>query len=44
MRFLTEEQVAFLRSRECDEVQGFYFSHPLPPAEFAAYIGAQAAA
>ncbi len=40
----TEEQVEFLRSRQCDEVQGFYFSHPLPPEEFAAYIGAQAAA
>ena len=40
----TEEQVAFLRSRECDEVQGFYFSQALPAEEFAAYIGTQAAA
>jgi len=27
----TEEQFAFLLRRECDEAQGFYFSHPLPP-------------
>jgi EAL domain-containing protein (putative c-di-GMP-specific phosphodiesterase class I) len=27
----TEAQYAFLRRRECDEAQGFYFSHPLPP-------------
>ena len=40
----TEEQVAFLRSRECDEVQGFYFSQALPAEEFTAYIAAQAAA
>ena len=40
----TEEQVEFLRSRQCDEVQGFYFSQPLPVEEFAAYMGTQAAA
>jgi diguanylate cyclase (GGDEF)-like protein/PAS domain S-box-containing protein len=27
----TEAQFAFLRRRECDEAQGFYFSRPLPP-------------
>ncbi|WP_345993273.1 EAL domain-containing protein [Sulfurimonas sp. HSL-1716] len=29
----TLEQQEFLRSRNCDEVQGFYFSHPLPEQE-----------
>ncbi len=31
----TLEQVSFLRAHECDEVQGYYFSGPVPPAEFA---------
>ncbi len=26
----TEEQLAFFRSQQCDEMQGYYFSHPLP--------------
>jgi EAL domain-containing protein (putative c-di-GMP-specific phosphodiesterase class I) len=25
----TAEQCAFLRNRECDEAQGFYFGHPV---------------
>lgn len=29
----TIEQVDFLRSQRCDEIQGFYFSKPLPAAE-----------
>jgi diguanylate cyclase (GGDEF)-like protein/PAS domain S-box-containing protein len=29
----TAEQFAFLRSRECDEAQGYYFSRPVPPEE-----------
>lgn len=29
----THEQLAFLRTRLCDEGQGFLFSHPLPPEE-----------
>jgi len=30
----TEAQLGFLRSRHCDEMQGYYFSPPLPAAEF----------
>jgi EAL domain-containing protein (putative c-di-GMP-specific phosphodiesterase class I) len=26
----TEAQLAYLRKHECDEMQGYYFSHPLP--------------
>ncbi|WP_460020934.1 putative bifunctional diguanylate cyclase/phosphodiesterase [Magnetospira thiophila] len=34
----TERQLAFLRQQWCDEMQGFYFSRPLPPEEFAALL------
>jgi len=30
----TEKQVQFLKNLECDEVQGFLYSKPLPTAEF----------
>ena len=30
----TASQLDYLRSRGCDEVQGYYFSRPLPAAEF----------
>ena len=30
----TLEQLNFLRDRGCDEIQGYYFSKPLPPGEF----------
>jgi len=29
----TKEQFAFLEKEKCDEIQGFYFSKPLPPKE-----------
>jgi EAL domain-containing protein (putative c-di-GMP-specific phosphodiesterase class I) len=31
----TEEELAFLRARECDEAQGYYFSRPVPALQFA---------
>ncbi len=34
----SEEQMAFLRTHNCDEIQGFYFSHPLCADEFAAKL------
>lgn len=34
----TEEQLTFLRERQCDEVQGYYFSKPIPPDEIEAKL------
>ena len=34
----TLEQVDFLRSQQCDEVQGYYFSRPLPTHEATAML------
>jgi len=31
----TVEEVAFLRARQCEEAQGYYFSRPVPPQQFA---------
>ena len=31
----TREELAFLRAYQCDEAQGYYFSRPVPPAQFA---------
>ncbi|OGA08077.1 MAG: diguanylate cyclase [Betaproteobacteria bacterium RIFCSPHIGHO2_12_FULL_69_13] len=31
----TEEQQAFLREHACDQMQGYYFSKPIAPGEFA---------
>lgn len=38
----TVEQENFLREHACDEMQGFYFSKPVPADDFAALLGAQA--
>jgi len=34
----TEQQLQFLRSRGCDEYQGYYFSRPVPSDEFIAKL------
>ena len=34
----TQEQLDCLKARGCDEVQGYYFSRPLPAAQFAAWL------
>ncbi|MBI5740159.1 MAG: EAL domain-containing protein [Nitrospirae bacterium] len=33
-----ESQLAFLQMISCDEAQGYHFSRPLPPEEFARYL------
>lgn len=38
----TDGQLAFLREQECDEVQGYLYSKPLPAQAFAAFASAQA--
>jgi len=34
----TQEELAFLRARGCDEGQGYYFSRPVPPDQVAALL------
>lgn len=34
----TAAQLSFLRMQGCDEVQGYYFSKPVTPDEFAAFV------
>lgn len=34
----TEEQLKFLRAHRCDEGQGFYFSPPVAPEQFAEFL------
>nr|MDQ2694527.1 EAL domain-containing protein [Pseudomonadota bacterium] len=34
----TEPQLAFLRQKHCDEMQGYYFSRPLPAGEMTAVL------
>jgi diguanylate cyclase (GGDEF)-like protein/PAS domain S-box-containing protein len=38
----TERQIAFLRQKGCDELQGFLFGRPMAPDAFAAWIQAWA--
>jgi EAL domain-containing protein (putative c-di-GMP-specific phosphodiesterase class I) len=40
----TPAQFAFLEGEGCDEVQGYYFSRPVPAAELAPLLAAPAAA
>ena len=35
----TPEEVAFLQAHQCDEAQGYYFSPPVPPEQFAKLLG-----
>jgi diguanylate cyclase (GGDEF)-like protein/PAS domain S-box-containing protein len=37
----TREQQAFLEQHDCDEMQGFYFSRPVPPDDFARLLRTQ---
>uniref|UniRef100_UPI004055B83D EAL domain-containing protein n=1 Tax=Candidatus Electronema sp. TaxID=2698783 RepID=UPI004055B83D len=39
----TLEQLEFLREKKCHEVQGYYFSKPLPPDKFATLVRRAAA-
>ena len=32
------QELAFLRAHECDEAQGYYFSRPCPPEQFASLL------
>jgi diguanylate cyclase (GGDEF)-like protein/PAS domain S-box-containing protein len=34
----TAEQLAFMRERGCQRVQGYYFARPMPPAELPAFL------
>jgi EAL domain-containing protein (putative c-di-GMP-specific phosphodiesterase class I) len=40
----TTDQVRFLERRGCDEMQGYYFSKPLPAEDLAAYLEERGAA
>ena len=34
----TLQELQFLQARQCDEVQGYYFSRPLPAGQFASLL------
>jgi diguanylate cyclase (GGDEF)-like protein/PAS domain S-box-containing protein len=36
----TQEELAFLQAHQCDEAQGYYFSRPVPPDQFATLLEA----
>ncbi|HEY5082447.1 MAG TPA: EAL domain-containing protein [Bauldia sp.] len=36
----TQEALEFLRAQQCDEAQGYYFSRPVPPRQFAGLLRA----
>ncbi|HEX8978191.1 MAG TPA: EAL domain-containing protein [Parasulfuritortus sp.] len=38
----TAEQLAFLSEQHCDEIQGYYYSRPLPADQFEAFVKARA--
>jgi EAL domain-containing protein (putative c-di-GMP-specific phosphodiesterase class I) len=38
----TDEQLAFLRENNCDEMQGYHFSRPVAAGELAALLAARA--
>ncbi len=40
----TAAQEAFLRANQCDEIQGYYLSHPLPAAQIVTFLAAHNAA
>ena len=35
----TLEELSFVRAHQCDEAQGYFFSQPVPPEEFAKLLG-----
>lgn len=37
----TQGQLAFLQEKGCTEVQGYYFSRPVPPEQFLAFLRSQ---
>ncbi len=39
----TQEQLDFLREHQCDEIQGYFYSKPVPAAEFARLLARQQA-